>query len=67
MFNKNVTSISGHENDFALPVINTEVKRGFISFNGVKIWKKIPNNLKDFEKFHQFEKEFTKNLLSINT
>ena len=47
MFNKNVTSISGHENDFVLPVINTEVKKRFISFNGVKVWKKVPNNLKE--------------------
>ena len=32
MFNKNVLSISGHENDFVLSVINTEVKRRFISW-----------------------------------
>ena len=37
VFNKNVTSISGHEIDFVLPVINTEVKRRFLSFNDVKI------------------------------
>ena len=40
MFNKNVSSISGHENDFVLQVVNTEVKRRFISFNSVKTWKK---------------------------
>ena len=66
MFKRNVTSISGHENDFVLPIINTEVKRRFMSFNGVKIWKKVPDNLKELKKFHQFKKEFTKHLLSID-
>ena len=45
---------------FVLPIINTEVKRRFMSFNGVKIWKKVPDNLKELKKFHQFKKEFTK-------
>ena len=37
-----------------------------MSFNGVKIWKKVPDNLKELKKFHQFKKEFTKHLLSID-
>ena len=40
MFKRNVTSISGHESDFVLPTITTELKRRFMSFNDVKIWKK---------------------------
>ena len=66
MFHVLSCSISGHENDFVLPIINTEVKRRFMSFNGVKIWKKVPDNLKELKKFHQFKKEFTKHLLSID-
>ena len=61
VFNKNVMPISGHEYDFVLPVINTEIKRRFISFNGVKIWAKVPNNLKRLKNFISLKK----NLQSI--
>ena len=55
--------ISGHENDFVLPTIHTEAKKRFISFNGVKVWKRIPEHLKTTNRFHQFKKDLSKYLL----
>ena len=37
LFKRNDKIILGHENDFVLPTINTEAKKKFISFNGVKV------------------------------
>ena len=62
LFSKCNKDISGHENDYVLPAINTESKRRFISFNGIKVWKRIPNHLKTIKIFHKFKKDFSKHL-----
>ena len=60
LFSKCNKDISGHENDSVLPAINTESKRRFISFNGIKVWKRIPNHLKTIKIFNKFKKDFSK-------
>ena len=52
--------ISGHENDFILPSVS---KKRFISFNSIKVWKRIPEHLKSTNRFHQFKKDLSKYLL----
>ena len=63
LFKRSDKIISGHENDFVPPTINTEAKKRFISLNGVKVWKRIPEHLKSTNRFHQFIKDLSKYLL----
>ena len=46
LFKSSEIVIPGHENNFILPTISTEIKRRSITFNGIKVWKKIPNDIK---------------------
>ena len=66
LFMKPTKVISGHEHDFLLPTINSEIKKRFISFNGIKIWRKIPSDLKAFNTFKGFKKGYSKYLQSIH-
>ena len=66
LFSKYNKVISGHENDFVLPVINNESKRRFILFNGIKVWERIPNHLKTIKIFSKFKKDFSKHLQSTS-
>ena len=59
LFKRSDQIISGRENDILLATINTEAKRRFISFNGVKVWEKIPEHLKTTNTFHQFKKDLS--------
>ena len=60
LFKKSDKIKLGHDNDFVLPTINTEAKKRFFSFNGVKVWKRIPEHLKTTNRFHQFKKDLSK-------
>ena len=56
LFKSSEAHIPGHENDFFLPTINTEIKRRSVTFNGIKIWKKIPSDIKSIPLFSKFRK-----------
>ena len=58
--------IPGHENDFFLPAINTEIKRRTVTFKGIKIWKKIPSDIKSIPLFSKFKKQLHNSLLNIS-
>ena len=62
-FKKSDKIISGHENNFVLPTINAEARKRFVSFNGIKVWKRSPEHLKTTNRFHQFRKDLSKYLL----
>ena len=66
LFMKPNKIIPGHEYDFLLPTIDSEIKRRFISFNGIKIWRKIPLDLKALNTFKGFKKGYSKYLQSIH-
>ena len=66
LFKSSEIVIPGHENNFILPTISTEIKRRSITFNGIKVWKKIPNDIKSNKMFSKFKKQLSKWLLSFN-
>ena len=66
LFKSSEIVIPGHENNFILPTISTEIKRRSITFNGIKVWKKIPNDIKSDYMFSKFKKQLSKWLLSFN-
>ena len=41
LFNSSEIVIPGHENNFILPTISTEIKRRSITFNGIKYRKRF--------------------------
>ena len=60
LFKSNEIVIPGHENNFMLPTFS-------ITFNGIKVWKKIPNDIKSNYMFSKFKrKQLSKWLLSFN-
>ena len=52
------TTGNGIEEEFAIPTINTEYKRRFISYTGVKLWRGIPRDIRDKPTIGQFQYYF---------
>ena len=46
-----------------LPTINTNHKKRFVSYSGIKLWNSLPTELKEISLFSAFKKKVTNNLL----
>ena len=53
MFNKRISRTTGLQ-ELAIPTINTEHKRSFISYIGVKMWRGIPGEIQVKPTIKQF-------------
>ena len=52
--------------EFAIPTINTEYKRRFISYTGVKVWREIPKLIQTKSTLSQFQTHLRTQLLELS-
>ena len=62
IFTKRISRLTGKE-EFALPIINTEYKKRFVSYLGVKMWRETPTEIKTKPTLKRFQKKLYEHLL----